>query len=116
MNLAKRKLLTEYLKECWHENVEVHPYPDHPEEFYSRCRTCNIEEYHENRTFTTPDDFFTLKDKLVEKGEWMKFEEFSIRRWVNETRATGDPRHTDWLLNASRFCELVGEWLGGRKP
>jgi hypothetical protein len=50
-----------------------------------------------------------LKDRLVEKGDWDKFE-----TWIWGAYGDTDCKETlvDWLLNPTRFCELVGEWLG----
>lgn len=91
----KRKLLTLYLGECWHiKGVKVN------EQTYA-CANCaryfNRKSAH--RTFTTWQDLGDLKNKLVEKGDWERF-----CRWLVSTDLS-------WLLNPTRFCVLVGEWL-----
>ena len=67
-------------------------------------------ERHVNLTFDTPDDFFALKDKLVENTEEKYFIEFAKRKWKVDPVGC----FTFWLLNPTRFCNLVGEWLKGR--
>ena len=72
-------------------------------------------ERHVNRTFTTWDDLGALKDKLVEKGEWAAFDSWACIYQRNELgHWPYDHELTDWLINPSRFCNLVGEWLNGR--
>ncbi len=111
-----RKRLTEFLGECWHEE-EV--------ENDAQCKHCEynvsgveygsdyISDY--NRTFATPDDFFALKEKLVEKGWWMKFRLFTYELWINSlpisSSVYGLEIFEEWLINAPRFCWLVNEWL-----
>ena len=85
-------------------------------------------ERHVNRTFTTWDDLGKLKDKLVEKGEWRYFilHAYHFGGGIADYTST----HSDvvegqyrvfypadfiaWLMNPTRFCELVGEWLKGK--
>ena len=64
------------------------------------------------RTFTTPDDMMALKDRLVEKGEW---EDFYLWAALKEDAPIKEPNYVDWLLNAPRFCELVGEFIMSTK-
>ena len=63
------------------------------------------------REFTATDDFFALKDKLVEKGDWLRFLRFAKNIWENEPATIAQyDSWEDWLLNPSR-CNLVAEWL-----
>ena len=105
MNDETRKLLTEYLGECVGANN-------------LSLWMCRCSKKHTYRTFTTPDDMMALKDKLVEKREWIAFKTFTYQRWSSQKQGTMDAKiqgWEDWLINAPRFCELVGEWLEKRK-
>jgi len=126
MNDDRRKLLTEYLGECWHE---VKRPKNEPTVFSKSCIKCKRritiirnDPIDRDRTFTTPYDFFALKDTLVERGEWKKFNQFclnsldpSVPQWKSETAEDAISAFTDWFLNAPRFCELAGEWLEGKE-
>ena len=125
-----RKLLTEkLLGECWHEygNIE-YTRPDGYKLFVGGCLKCKLTnsefeydyDFRKNkyiprhRTFTTPDDFFAVKGKLVEKGLWKQFYDYAtwmFAAWVrldNETKSNAD--FIDWLINPARFCELAVEF------
>ena len=105
-----RKRLTEYLDECWHEII-------YPSGSSWQCKKCYAwylpPDAFIYRTFTTPDGFFTLKDKLVENGEWAEFTKCAGEIWerLNSYVDLDIPEFTDWLINAPRFCGLVNEWL-----
>ena len=73
-------------------------------------------ERHVNRIFDTWDDLGKLKDKLVEKGEWDSFSFYAFSKWDHKDPSIKMVRwyFTDWLINPTRFCELVGEWLKGK--
>ncbi len=61
------KFLTEeVLGECWHNHIPQ-----------NGCTKCHVPEWVMNRTFTTPDDFFALRNALVKSGEWDEFCEIS---------------------------------------
>ena len=109
LNEEDRKWLTEYLGECWHELKETE-YGDF------ECNKCGFEIRKRvfNRVFTTPGDFFALKDKLVKKGEWDKFESYAHREWWRTIKTIvlePEKSFPNWLINAPRFCWLVNEWL-----
>jgi hypothetical protein len=97
MNESDAKLLTEFLGECWHEVEDA-------DAQWSCCKCDRPIEYENgkviNRTFTTPDDFFAVKRKLVEKG---------FDRWSNEAE------FELWLINPARFCELAAGFLKDSK-
>ena len=100
MDEETRKLLTEYLGECW--DADKRPGGDLP-----------------NRTFTTPDDMMALKDKLVEKGEFWGLDSFldwADNKWdtMPDTEDNYPGNFIDWLMNPTRFCALVGEWQKAR--
>ncbi len=115
-----RERLTEYLGGCWHKVKR----PKHePTVFSKPCVKCRgtitiirDEPIDGNgygnpyRTFTTPNDFFALREKLAEKGEWLEFEYFALL----EKSEVGTSL-TQWLINAPRFCWLVNEWLKGKE-
>jgi len=110
-----RKRLTGYLDEKWH-------WIANDAEIMCECGEIwlvrNIDlDAHENRTFTTPDDFFALKNRLVEKGEWGEFYFFVKGGYAHLQLEKPvfinwkDQDFDDWLINAPRFCWLVSEWL-----
>ena len=111
MTDTDRKILTEFLGECYHiyngtawvcQNAGCHAHSDK----------------NPNRTFTTPDGFFSLKNKLVEKGMWEKF-----WAWVwddvyppddfKSVMMSGESvlRLLEYGSNPIRFPELVVEFL-----
>jgi hypothetical protein len=97
MNESDKKRLTKWLDECWHDS-------------WSQCTKCE-RYYVKQRDFTSPADFFACFDKLVELGEWTKFEWWSIQR-----QPIGSVSYIQWLLSRTesghyRLCVLVAEWL-----
>jgi hypothetical protein len=101
MNDDMRKRLTEYLEECWHELSGPQP--------IDRCVHCDKLKYTiHNRTFTTPDDMDALRRKLVEKGDWIKFQIVAHEAWKKER---SDEYYVAWLMEPERFCSLVAEWF-----
>jgi hypothetical protein len=102
---SDRRLLTEYLGECWHE------WKGPSSNFCSKC-----DKYAErNRTFITIQDFYDLKVKIVERGEWEDFIEFAYRGvWDRICGRDTKGEFTNWLINPDR-CETVASWLRGRK-
>lgn len=132
MNEADRKLLAEeLLDECYHEVrgdaspddsdfcLCIHCYQECTVE-WSKCLSGEIPmgtvpAYDilvatSNRSFTTPDDFFAVKRKLVEKGKWDSFDEFAVDRYsFDESPAF----YADWLIDEARFCQLACSFLKG---
>ena len=70
-----RKVLTEYLGECWHHkgNISVQGM-----KAYS-CSKCGSRD--RNRTFTTPADIYAVYSRMVELGEWEEFCEYADEIW-----------------------------------
>ena len=99
MNDEDKKLLTEFLGECWHKPSST---------------DCSCGERHPplmgnpNRTFTFWQDLGDLKNQLVKKEEWADF-----YWWVRSVIAIEDifSHFTSWLLNPKRFCQLVADYL-----
>jgi hypothetical protein len=107
MNEDDKKLLTEFLEECWHK-LDIYL-------VCVRCgRTpCFPEEWKAHRTFTTWQDLGDLKEKLVEKGMWKEFLFFYADIGPVDPQKT-----TDWfdhLLNPTVFIPLCVEFLGKEK-
>jgi hypothetical protein len=130
MDDETRKLLTEeYLGECWHE-LDQNVLEERDIDWCLKCHThigClgvgwqwfypedkSIEIRRAiHRTFDTPDDMVALKDRLVEKGEWGRF--YKWVSWNYEHGKGSEAGHwVSWLMEPTRFCELVGEWLKGK--
>jgi hypothetical protein len=118
MNDEDRKLLTEFLSECWHEQdsgwIGDGIHPQSYEVFY--CVKCKMEKHNipiPQRTFATPRDMVDLKDKLVEKGMFSGLGSFLDRadtRWNTLIDEHTDD-FVDWLFNAPRFCQRVADFL-----
>ena len=110
MNDDDRKLLTEYMGECWHEEQDI-GYCEGKNG--GKCRIIR----NENRTFGTWQDFGDLKDKLVEKGEWQACENalYVIYEKTEGIRCSdlmlNPAAFTNWLINKDRFPQLVADWL-----
>ena len=124
MDDEMRKLLMEYLGEEWGPyEVKEWQYitPDGAREFSAfpvEGGKLTYRQVHvKRRTFTTPDDMVALKDKIDEKGAWEEFIIYCLEV-SPETYSLGFTEHivtfTDWLMNPTRFCALVGEWQKAR--
>ena len=111
-----RKLLTEYIGECWHEpgyRVSM----DSP---VMQCAKCK-KYYHPMsgfRTFTTRDDMMDLYKAIVKRGEWGKFTEEIYYDW-EDTRGfvrPGSGEFHAWLFCLSgdgyeEKCQMVADWV-----
>ena len=62
------------------------------------------------RTFTTPQDMMDLKDRLVEKGMWEQFEQFSFWKWVGD-KTLKEITFTRHIINPATFIPLVSSFL-----
>ena len=124
MNLTEdqKRLLTEFLGECWHEfSKDVEGF-DGP---CVKCRTWRSSSI--VRTFLTYQDLGDVKDKLVEKGLWAAFLEYVICQnkgykdeWFFQDEDTNiflNPAGINWIfrpLNEQgnpHFCRLAAEFL-----
>lgn len=108
MNDDRRKMLTEYIGECWIEIV-ASPY-----------RSDGIAE-NKNRTFTTRDDMMDLYQAIEKAGKWSEYdgEDYAVLRWIDcETaRHEKDSDYDAWLfcLDGKDYeprCKLVSEFYG----
>jgi hypothetical protein len=122
MNDTRRKMLTEYLGECWHEITDKGPYQ-------STCSKCGITfgAIHSsdwnptgfNRTFTTAHDMVDLVKKMEELDGWYYFvEEYALPLFIKddslEFNSSGSQLSwfTFWLItDPARTCELIAEWM-----
>lgn len=111
LNDDDRKLLTEFLGECWHDD----PTPISPHFLFVKleCSKCHG-HYLKNRTFATWQDTGDLKVKIVEMGEWEGFIYFICRRWPNRNDLSWTELR-NWLMDPIRFPELVAGWLKERR-
>jgi hypothetical protein len=116
MNESDCKLITEkLLGECWHEPVSGSDVYLPMNQMYCRvCSKCK-ERYTENdfRTFTIPQDFMDCFDRLVEKGELVRFIAFAGSKCDAVI-------FIKWLLSRTesghyRLCVLCAEWLNENK-
>ena len=119
----KRKELTLFLGECWHEYpgsgyrirddyYERRKIVMHPKR-YANCIHCGTSARFANnhRTFTTPDDMVALAKRMVEKGVWHRFELF-CRDVYEMEKPIPRENFCAWLLtDPKRFAWLVSEFL-----
>ena len=118
MNESQRRMLTEYLGECWHEITDKGPYQ-------STCSKCGItfgaihtsdwDPAGFNRTFTTAQDMVDLVKKLEEKHDWHASltSIYYGDKWEFSTIYLNDlSGFTVWLITEpARTCELIAEWM-----
>ncbi len=106
MNESRCKLLLDYIGDC----------PCYDYVSMEECKN----DYGYCRTLTTWDDFGKVVEVLQEKGDW---EGFCL--WLVEQQECGNtvppfgtivfmPDAIAWLMNPTRFCDLVGQWLEGK--
>jgi len=110
-----KKLLTEFLGECWHEYTFEKQPEDECGEFscwVCRCghKTQFWQKQRQNRTFTTWQDMGDLKETLVEKGRYEEFEAFASVIYKREKMFLHRPL-VNWLLSPAVFISLVAEFL-----
>ena len=117
---SDKKILTEkLLDECWHTySSEGANEPD--VRICTKCRRYSFESNIPStyRTFTTPDDFFAIFDKLVERGEWNEFITRKIGEWESKNNYVDHeiPEFTAWLYSKNNkgewvLADLAVEWL-----
>lgn len=134
MDDNRRKLLTEMLGEEWYEidpaTYGLCPYCKSEDigpqvyrgayDMYYICISCKM-EFNEPmkdnyRTFTSPDDMMALKDRIVEMGEWDSFVEYQDWHFDHsKTEWWNAGKFAFWLLDPTRFPELVATWWEERK-
>jgi len=115
---SDRRLLTEFLGECWHDDPifrEYIPGVEHIQFVELECSKCHG-HYLKNRTFTTWQDTGDLKERIVEMGEWDEFIDFTLEEhgslgpvFSNEAKFY-KADYIDWLMDEIRFPELVAGW------
>lgn len=118
MNEEDKKLLTEYLDECWHGKF-IRNY-GHDCEVDTMCEHCwkapHELKYPKNRTFTTWQDLGGLKDKLVATGNWDHFERYVwCVYYESDVSIPKGLSLENWLFNPTRFCQLAADFLKEKK-
>jgi hypothetical protein len=122
-----KKLLTEFLGECWHEWEVAYPNGVKDTKMYGhRCVLCK--QYWpikiENgpiisRTFTTWQDLGDLRDKLKATQRWPEFVLYVAkahdRPEVKKNKTAGF-YFVAWLINPAVFIPLVAEFLRKENP
>ena len=110
MNNDDRKLLTEFLGECWH-NKTIY-FTEEGIECGDICSKCNLrgDDYDgqlRQRTFTTAQDMVDLARKMVEKGVWEGFMRYSDNMFIaSMPRDTWEELFAWLITNPERFCQL----------
>jgi hypothetical protein len=122
MNDADRKILTEMIGECWHED-KLFKCDDGSS--FIRCPKCKLPISKWNlRSFTTPDDLFAVKEAIEKMGKWEEFFTTTFNEWYAVTEIPDDrdrdAMFSTWLFRPTingepHFCQLVAEFLEGRK-
>lgn len=114
-----RKVLTEYIGECWHEWIGGWvlggPVVTSNNE---RCRHCGIPRFGigietSNRTFTTAEDLRVLVEAANRKGHWDEL--FDYFTQVYDRMLRPHEFHYWMITNPARTCKLAAEWIRGRK-
>ena len=123
----QRRLLTEWLGECYHEPDRDSAVGCYQGEYTVRqtCEKCGKilstteKVYLGNRTFDTWQDLGDLKEKLVEKGLWINFEGLAYKSFFNPFSRDEDDldtyydqiigAYTEWLMDPARIL-LVAEF------
>jgi hypothetical protein len=112
-NDGQKKLLTEWLGECWHEWVnESYNYPT---AYCGKCEQDLTQLFGDgNRTFLTDKDMMDCMRQLVKEGKWQEFCKFAIKESdYEEDQIFG---FTPWLMRPTNaqgkphFCRLVAEF------
>ena len=114
MTNDKRRLLTEAMGECWHDGIAYIYYNFN--KYYTKCHKCCKTDVN-NRTFTTPDDFFALWNWAKGQEWWDEFIFISRVNMDDTLEREGKPVVNSFLglVDKDRFPELVAEFLEGRK-
>ena len=111
MNDDSRKLLTEFIGECWHKIIVV--------DGIRQC-SCGIVgnlatsfACPGNRTFTEPADTHAVKDALVKAGKWEKFLLYCTFSFPSPSDLA---EFIAWLFSADengdqRLCVLAVEYV-----
>jgi len=127
MNDADKKLLTEYLGECWHrpdagsQMIKPHAYIGIP----CSCGTVSYNARHastNNRTFTTRNDTVDLYEAIAKKGKWWEFADYAGNQDTEhsvtefETILQIFASIASWLfcLNGQGYeerCQMVADWI-----
>jgi hypothetical protein len=120
MDDADRKLLTEYLGECWHEPGDRVS----KESPVIQCAKCK-KYYHPMsgfHTFTTLTNMMDLYEAIVKKGKWWEFVDYAgnqdTEHSVTEFETTFQifASIASWLfcLNGQGYeerCQMVADWI-----
>lgn len=123
MNDQKRKKLTEFLGECWHEYPTKDSLPNGKKSLWDTCLKCKYHNHlseHSLRTFTTEQDMIALYRGLHEKKMyWPRFHDYAADKWsdINCPSESWDC-FTAWLfcLSGDGYedrCEMVADFLEG---
>ena len=109
MTDADKKVLTEYIGECWHEIVAEQPYEIDGVSVGSLFKCSCGQSFHApinlhtmiNRTLATPADRDAVYSAMVTKEEWKSFIEFASEEWA---RPQGYVNMNVYDFTAWLFC------------
>ena len=119
MNDTRRKMLTEYLGECWHEQLDDKtPYVcSCGDEYHTGCSLADHIHYGNKRKFDTAQDMVDLVRKMVEKWEWDDCHSSLWDKWTAQCEDEEYPiiDYVVWLItDPARTYELIAEWMEGK--
>lgn len=70
-------------------------------------------------TFDTPDDFFAVKNRLVDNDDWGEFTDYASDVYLAEIDRSSICDYCEsfwcWLIDPARFCQLCADFLKGRE-
>lgn len=116
----QKKMLTEFLGECWHESEEDDRRCIHCQKHLEGWRIKDLKNNDifivnskiEYRTFTSWQDLGDLKENIVKMGEWESFLIYAASTFSPDREMKN---FTNYLLDPTRFSELVARWWEERK-
>ena len=105
ITLEQRKLLTEWLGECWHKLHRSPKYDDISGLYCSKCKKI----VNSNRTFENYFDFGAVVEKLIKTEQWEDFFNYAYLRLYRNTGILIEKGVGVLISDPERFCILVAE-------
>lgn len=110
----QRKMLTEFIGECWHEYDCEMEDDGIIRQFCVICDADSSSNHFGFRTFTTDYDMMAVRKMLRDEGLWHGFYDFVIR-YTPFSEEDGVDIMVYLDKNPERFCWLVAKFLEERR-